>query len=578
MPTDDTIRRHLMNRMEVRFERLYGHDAARECTARLRLLLSIYEDIGERNGNGNRWNQATNVLITYGDMVQNADDVPLQTLHRFLKDKLSDVIHTVHILPFCPYSSDDGFSVIDYRAVDTDLGAWDDVEAIGEDFELMFDLVLNHCSKRSSWFRNFVAGVDPAAGYFHDVDPEIDVSMVTRPRPWPLLTKVMTRAGERHVWTTFSEDQVDLNFANPDVMLEFLDILMFYVARGARIVRLDAIAYLWKQIGTTCIHLDETHEVVKVMRDLLQLVAPQVLLLTETNVPHEENISYFGDGDEAHVVYNFSLPPLLLHALQTGSARYVTRWAQSMDSPPRNCTFLNFTASHDGIGVRPLEGIIPTEERDKLVKTMRSLGGFVNEKTNEDGTSSPYELNITYFDAMGTPGAPDDETKVKRFLCSQTIAMSVKGIPAVYFHSLVAAPNDLEGVTKQGHNRAINRHKWNDDHLRSLLDDNASTNARVFDEYRRRLSVRSSQPAFHPDARQRVLSLLDEVFAVERLEAESGQSILCLFNLTGNDVVVSGSRVLLLIQAGCTDMLGNKIKLVDGSLKLSPYESLWLTS
>ena len=125
-----------------------------------------------------------------------------------------------------------------------------------------------------------------------------------------------------------------MNFKNPDVLLALLDALLFYVARGARFIRLDAIAYLWKRIGTSCIHLPQTHAVIQFWRAVLDEVAPHVLLITETNVPHADNVSYFGDGtNEAQLVYNFALPPLVLHALLRGDATHLTRWAQSLTLP-----------------------------------------------------------------------------------------------------------------------------------------------------------------------------------------------------------------------------------------------------
>lgn len=127
----------------------------------------------------------------------------------------------------------------------------------------MFDLVLNHCSARSSWFKDFIAGIEPARHYFLNMDPKQDYSEVVRPRTSPLLTKTRTIDGEANVWTTFSADQVDLNWCNPEVLFEFIDILMFYISKGMRIVRMDAVAFVWKELGTNCIHLPETHEIVK---------------------------------------------------------------------------------------------------------------------------------------------------------------------------------------------------------------------------------------------------------------------------------------------------------------------------
>lgn len=566
-------RRTVLSRIEARFARLYGQERASLCTARLKLLLSCYGTLVAETSASRRWSEKDSILITYGDSIRKADEEPLRTLKRFLDRRFADLIGCVHILPFFPYSSDDGFSVIDYRAVNPELGDWDDVRAVGDKFSLMFDLVLNHCSKHNDWFSDYIAGIAPGRGYFIAVEPGTDLSQVVRPRQSPLLTQVHTRHGERWVWTTFSEDQVDLDFSNPDVLLDFIDILLSYFAAGARIIRLDAIAYLWKRIGTSCIHLEETHEIVKLLRDIVDLIDPTLLLITETNVPHEENIAYFGKGDEAHIVYNFSLPPLVLLALQTGSGEHLTRWAMELSDPPTGCAYLNFTASHDGIGVRPLEGLIPDEERDRLIEHVRELGGHVSSKSNADGSTSPYELNITYFDAMGRPGERDLSLKIKRFLCSQAIALALRGIPAIYIHSLLGTSNDVEGCRRLGYARAINRHKWSEDKLRARLKDKKSQHARVLSAYKHMLAVRREHEAFHPDAPQRVHDVGDAVFVIERQPLRGGESTLCLHNLTADSI-----RVKLPADASPRrNLLDERAEPVTAAEHtLGPYEVAWL--
>ena len=461
-----------------------------------------------------------------------------------------------------------------------DLGTWEDIEAISGDFRLMVDLVLNHVSRRSQWFRDYVAGISPARHYFIETDPATDLSAVVRPRAVPLLSATQTRNGSRSVWTTFSEDQVDLNFANPDVLFEFLDILFYYISRGARVIRLDAIAYLWKQLGTPCIHLPKAHEVVKVFRNVIEIVAPDVLLITETNVPHEENISYFGNGDEAHMVYQFALPPLLLHALQTGTSRYLTEWAASLPDLPRGQTFLNFTASHDGIGVRPLEGILPEADRESLIRGIKQRGGRISTRKNSDGSESPYELNITYFDALAAPKKKDDGHHVARYLCSQTVPLALRGIPGVYFNSLVASRNSPAGVEETGRARSINRKKWDAEKLRAKLADRSSVTARVFSEYVKHLRRRAKHPAFHPDGSQRVLDLGDEVFAVERSAPDGSEVICAISNFTDRRISLKiDDRIPALAGAKhIADLLCAREFGRDGrTLFLAPYKTAWLT-
>lgn len=490
-----------------------------------------------------RWSERSAFLITYADMlsVRDASRTPLECLRLFLEKELKGVLDTVHILPFFPWTSDDGFSVVDYRQVEPSYGTWDDVEALSGEFNLMFDLVLNHCSSKSEWFQNFIGGTDPGSRFFHAYQSpdEVDTRIVVRPRPWPLLTEVSTVNGIRWVWTTFSEDQVDLNFAEPEVLMEFLDILLSYVARGAGVIRLDAVAFLWKISGTTCQHLPQTHAVVKLMRALLDVVAPEAILLTETNVPHAENVSYFGEGDEAHMVYQFSLPPLILHALLKENARFLTRWASQLESPPPGGTFLNFTASHDGIGVRPLQGLVPDEEILWLAEHARQIGGAVNTKTNEDGTESPYELNVTYFSILQDPA--DENLSVTRFLCSQAIAMSMQGIPALYFNSLCGARNWIEGREQTGQNRTVNRQKWDVDDFEASLGEVGTIEHRVFSGLRQLLNVRREQAAFHPESGQEVQPFGESFFAVRRTGREGDDVVDCVFNVTGQSRALPGT-------------------------------------
>lgn len=560
----------IRSRLQDRLARLYGAASSAACLQRLLHMTGRY-GVGLPGGpgaaRGPRWTERDAVLITYGDTVHEADIPPLTTLKRFADEHLAESISALHVLPFYPYSSDDGFSVTDYRAVNAELGDWNDVEALGEHFDLMVDLVLNHVSRKSAWFRSYREGDAPYRDYFIEADPGADLAAVVRPRSLPLLSEVRKADGTAWVWTTFSDDQIDLNFANPDVLFDMLDILYYYIARGARIIRLDAIAYLWKRPGTSCIHLPETHEVVKLIRDVVGLFAPGVLLLTETNVPHEENIGYFGSGDEAHMVYQFSLPPLLLHALQTGDAGFLASWLKSLAPPPPGCTWFNFTASHDGIGVRPLQGLLPATEVDALLERVRERGGELSTRRTSDGRDVPYELNITYFDALAE--GVDPALDIARFLCSQTVPLTLQGIPAVYFHSLLGARNDTAGYRSTGRARSLNRKKWVRAEIDSLLSIAESRERIIFDELRRRLRIRAGCPAFHPDASQEILDAPPGILVVRRRAAD-GRFILAAHNLTAQPVVLP---VQLVAGVG-VDLLGDSASMAQ----LAPYQCRWLTN
>lgn len=579
------IRRNTFKRMKLRLGRLYGRDRAEQLSERLYMLIGRY-GVTSRDGEtkttalGKRWSEKDAILITYGDMVRNGGGKPLKLLKDFCDRRLRGAINVVHILPFFPSSSDAGFSVVDYREVDQDLGTWSEVERISGDYGLMVDLVLNHCSRESAWFRDYVNGIAPGADYFQEGDPEADLSAVVRPRPSPLLSPTETSRGTRHVWTTFSADQVDLNWKSPDVLFEFLDLLLNYVSRGTRIVRLDAVAFLWKTVGTGCVHLPETHQAVKLMRDVLTTVAPHVILLTETNVPHHENISYFGRGDEAHMVYQFALPPLLLHGLLRGTSKYLRSWADSLGDLPKGCTYLNFTASHDGVGVRPLEGLMPGEELDWVVGEVGKRGGLVSYRSLPNGEQKPYELNVTYRDALSDPD--EEDRGLRRFLCSQAVMLSLRGMPAVYFHSLVGERNWTDGPRCDGgENRDINRRRWGWKELETVLDDVDSDHSWVMNVYSRMLRARRSCPAFHPDAPQEVLETKDDVFAILRQSLDGRVKVMCSFNFSGAPVPLP--REVLTDQLGKAPsyrnlLNGKELKFEDGVFLIQPYGCVWALS
>lgn len=489
------------------------------------------------------WSEQDQWVICYGDSIVEEGTPLLAVLDTFLQRYLGDAISGVHVLPFFPWSSDDGFSVIHYREVNSELGEWAHIQNLASHYDLMADLVLNHVSRESLWFVDYLTGSLPGRDYFIEVDPDTDVSQVTRPRSSPLLVPISTRRGTRHVWATFSEDQIDLNFENPDVLLEFVGILLFYLQQGVRIIRLDAVAFLWKRLGTSCIHLPETHTVVRLLRAIVDEIAPGTLLITETNVPHAENISYFGlerlaEGapDEAHMVYQFALPPLLLHTLTRGEATTLQTWLNSLPVLPKQCTYLNFTASHDGIGVRPLEGLLPDHERDALLELMHRFGGFVSMRSNPDGSDTPYEINITWFEAMrGTRRGPDP-WQIARFLCSQAIMLSLQGIPALYIHTLTGTLNDVEGVERSGRLRSINRRRWQLDELALLLESPSTPTHDVFHALHRLLTQRRQESCFHPNAPQRVIETPPELLAIERGPLASGRRLLALYNVTDGKV------------------------------------------
>jgi len=555
-------------------QNIYGKPEGEVAFSRITAILDVYLK-KHKIGKVAAFSQSDAILITYGDTLLREGEPPLQTLHRFLDGHVKEVFSGLHLLPFFPYSSDDGFSVTDFLMVQPDLGSWADIRSIGGPFRLMVDLVANHISAKSLWFRNYLTEQKGFEDLAIEVDPSADLSSVTRPRSLPLLTEFKKQSGRRvHLWTTFSADQVDLNYRSLDVLENMVQTMLFYVSQGAKIIRLDAIAYLWKEIGTPCIHLNKTHEMVRLFRSILDRVAPQVALITETNVPHQENIQYFGNGhNESQMVYNFTLPPLLLHALSTGNARVLAEWIQTLSTPSAAVTFLNFSASHDGIGARPLEGILSSAEIECLADRVQRNGGHVSTRRRTDGTESPYEFNITYFDVLKDPEVAHDPFHVARFLASQAVALVLPGVPAVYIHSLIGSRNWSAGVKLTGRARTINRKKLSVVEVERELADPRSIRAQVFLPYREMVRVRRQQPAFHPGSGVRVFHSDDRVLTIQRFCED--QTLFALINLSADTLTLAlpdmqNSLVL-------TDLLSGR-NFKAHSVPIGPYEVLWLES
>jgi len=512
---------------------LYGKPTAPIVEARLRAIIERYRNQIEVPTRCDL-NEKDVMLITYGDQIQREGEPPLQTLSCFCERYLKEVISSVHLLPFYPWSSDDGFAIMNFRAVDPALGSWSDIERLGHSFRLMFDGVINHASAQGNWFQAFLRNEAPYRDYFITVDGNPDLTQVVRPRTLPLLHEYQTSLGPRRVWTTFSADQVDLDYHNPEVLLTILEILLEYVIRGASFLRLDAIAYLWKELGTSCYHLPQTHAFVQLLRAVLEDVAPFVRLITETNVPHQENISYFGDGsNEAHLVYNFALPPLVLHTFLSGDSTVLSDWAADLQTPSAQTFFFNFLASHDGIGINPVRDILPQRDIDALVQATLAHGGCVSYSSSAGLSQRPYELNISYFDALSNPsGTEAVSLQVKRFLTAQAIMLSLRGLPGIYFHSLFGSRNWNAGVVQSGQKRRINREKLTLHVLENQLENPAEIRSQVFNGYSKLLQQRSSSKAFHPSAEQEVLHLGRGIFGLLRTTMDKSERILCLHNVT----------------------------------------------
>ena len=560
------------NNVNAKIKKLINHIYGESFSdAHLDVLLSKLEqaaiDITEKRKSG--WDEKDVVLITYADQFSAKGEKALPVFTRFYNEWLARTFSHVHLLPFYPWSSDDGFSVIDYHSVAPETGSWQDVAELKQSASLMFDFVCNHMSAKSEWFANYLAQKPGFDDFFISVDPETDLSAVTRPRALPLLTPFKLHDGSvRHLWTTFSDDQIDLNFASPQVLIAMVDVLLHYLAEGARYIRLDAVGFMWKIPGTSCIHLEQTHCLIQLFRAITDAVAPGTVIITETNVPHKDNISYFGDGEnEAQMVYQFSLPPLVLHAVHRQDVKALCQWAGSLALPSTKTTWFNFLASHDGIGLNPLRGILPESEILSLVEKLQQEGALVNWKNNPDGTRSPYEINVTYLDALSSQDSPDDE-RIARFILAHAVLLSFPGVPAVYIQSILGSRNDYEGVERLGYNRAINRKKYTAGQVDLELNNKQSIRHKIYSRLSELIAIRRGERAFHPDAQAMFESLDEQILKIVRV-ADNGERITALFNFSHNvhtvyEKVLSGVELL----SG---------QAIDGTeLTLNPWQVMWI--
>ncbi len=541
------IRRRIYDKLV----RIYGNAEGRSACREIERLMQVYHAhkqpetlAAEANFQAEeRLSEKDVILITYGDMIQGGEGPPMAELCRFAETYLTGVFNTIHVLPFFPYSSDRGFAVIDFKQVDSRIGDWSHITRLKSRFKLMVDLVLNHVSARHPWFQEFLNQHPDFAPFFiafpdQTAIPGDQVRKIVRPRTSPLLSPVDTLAGPKAVWTTFSRDQVDLNYAHWPVLARIVEILLFYVCRGADFIRLDAVTYLWKKLGTSCVHLPENHLVVQLFRDILDAVAPHVAIITETNVPHAENITYFGNGrNEAQMVYNFALPPLLLYTFLRGSCSKLAAWVRGLSSISETATFFNFLDSHDGIGLPGARGLLDEADIDMMAAAVQKRGGAVSYKTNGDGSTSPYELNITCYSALLDPEAEEPESlQIQRYLASRSIPLALAGVPGVYLHGLLGSPNDVRAMETEGTARSINRQTLDADALNARLRDPSRASGRIFHAFREMLNKRRQEKAFHPNAAQTVLQTDERVFALFRKPTAAADALLCLTNVSAGTV------------------------------------------
>ena len=524
------------------------------------------------------WTEKDLFLITYADSIINKNVKNFICLNDFL-NKYCKEFSYIHVLPFFPYSSDDGFAVMDFKKVNSEHGTWEDFKKISYSFKTMVDLVINHCSSKNKIFIDFLNGSSNMSDFFIVSDKKFkQLEKIVRPRSSDISKKINLNGKTKYVWCTFSHDQVDFNFKNPHVLIYFLEIMKLYLDKNVKALRLDAVAFIWKQLGTKCINLPQTHDIIRLLRLIIDNYYPDVLIITETNIPSHENLSYFGNNNEAHCIYNFSLAPLLIHAIISGNGKYLKRWSRSMPPAQEKNSYLNFLSSHDGIGLRPLEGILPEKELTNYLNFFKKQGALFGLRKNKK-KESVYEVNITLLDAFKESYFGSDSYRIKRFVLAHTILFSMEGIPAVYIQNMIGSKNDYAKVKKTGINRSINRRNWEFNLLEQKLKNKNSTNSKIFNLLKEIISLRKKQPAFHPNATQFTLQLDDDFFGIWRQSIDRSQSIFCVSNLTNSQKRISLLNINLISTNEWFDIISRKqIKNQSGIITFKPYQTYWLTN
>ncbi len=521
--------------------------------------------------------EKTSIVICYGDSVFSSSQKNLiKNFQNFFQKKLSKYFNTVHFLPFYPSSSDSGFAVKDHYKIDNRLGNWSDVARFSKKNDIMADIVINHSSARGLWFKNFLKEKKPGKDYFLTVNSKFNVSKVIRPRDHQLLKKINIFKKPKYLWRTFSPDQLDLNFKNPTVLLRFIKIMINLINHGVTIFRLDAIAYLWKENGTKCVNLKETHEIIKLFRIVCSLLNVESIIVTETNLPEKENLSYFGNADEANWIYNFSLPPLLIYSFLFENSSYLNNWNSKLPQTKKGNSYLNFIASHDGIGMRPVEGIISKTNKKKFFKRLKKNGSKFSYRKVQNKSKKVYEANITVFDALKKSDFdPKGNFFLERFISAHSIMISFEGVPAIYFNSLFGTSNDEAKYIITENNRDLNRYRWNYKNINKKLRNSKSKQSIFYKRITNLLEIRRKQKAFHPNGLRSSINMGSKIFCFKRQSFDKKQTILCITNLSSKFQCTKINHKFLRWK----NLLNYKNNHISNKMiRLEPFQTVWLSN
>ncbi len=535
---------------------------------------SRYEEISEDE----KWDESFAVLITYADGVYKKGETTLVTLRELLSKYFGSLSKVVHILPFLKSTSDGGFAVSSHKSLEEKFGSWEDLKSISNKHYLMADLVLNHVSSSHPWVQQFIKCQEPGLSNVFSPSQDLDWKNVIRPRSSSLFSQINTEDGQKQVWTTFGPDQIDLNWLNPKMTIEFLNLIITYLSNGIKWLRLDAVGFIWKEPGTTCLHLPKAHSIVKILRILLNDLLKDGVLITETNVPQKENLSYLIPEDEADMAYNFPLPPLLLEAIISSRADILNSWICDWPELPKTTTLFNFTASHDGVGLRALEGLMNEQRIKDLLINCEKRGGLVSHRRLSNGEDKPYELNISWWSAMEDPGRDSNRFQYERFLLTQLLVMSLKGVPAFYLPALLASENDIKSFSMTGQRRDLNREKFKSEKLAAVFNNPESYANKNLKYLRHAMDVRAKLSQFHPQSHMECLSKnRADIVALKR--GIGSKAVFTIHNMTENKInyrfIDYEFNKLIKNDLNMQDYLTSN-KYNSNNIELDPFQVIWL--
>ncbi len=567
------------------------------------------------------------VLITYADSIKSEDDSekPLVVLREFLRRFLADTIKIVHILPFYPWDTDRGFSIMDYRDVDKRFGNWEDIRKLSQEFNLMFDFVLNHASINNPLVKNsliekhlshsdrryerYKRYKDFVITFSDEEKKKVEplLKKVVRPRATPLLTHYVVYEkkgeldavlgylekggrgdlkilGEGWVWTTFSRPrkdgkemtrQVDLNYHNPHLFLEMAKTLAFYLEKGARWIRFDAAGYLWKKLGSTCVHKKEDHLLLSVLTRLAKLFESSAITIAEVNERQSRAFEYLEEEGkkEVDLVYQFTHFVLAVYSLYKEDARLYSQWLEST-AKVKGRQFVTVLGSHDGMGLKPLRDVLSEEEINKFAFSLKEKNKcLLNYSYLPGGKKVLYEVCGTAWSLINGGSNLPFSLQLKRYLAVLSLGLLVKGVPALYINSVFGSENYYppSGLDEA---RTLNRESFLKEYLFKELVNDSSHYRQVYREVVNLLRIRKQEKVFNPSFPFEVVDLLNKKVVGVILESDGKERLVSLVNISSEEQRLEKLEDLVHVKE-VYDLIGGKVVSLSKEIVLSPYQVMW---